>query len=198
MIGSRRDARGRRKDDRQREINTDSPSLIYSKGLAGDRGACMRGVRRSHRDSPRRRRSARRDRVHQVRKLGICSEAAGSSQGGGVVNSTGANGRPHNEPVFVSSRTQGVNLSGGLLTLRYRSGVAMKQANISLKPSGGASAVTGLISTDIFSHLAQTARGKRRFRCRCRPRPAWRARRRPSSPSGRIRRAVRSICRSRA
>jgi hypothetical protein len=57
---------------------------------------------------------------------------------------------------FVSSRSQGVNLSGGLLTLRYRSGVPMKQAIIALKPPGGASAVTGLIPTEIFSHFTHT------------------------------------------
>ena len=57
---------------------------------------------------------------------------------------------------FVSSRSQGVNLSGGLLTLRYRSAVPMNQAIIALKPPGGASAVTGLIPTEIFSHFTHT------------------------------------------
>ena len=61
---------------------------------------------------------------------------------------------------FVSSRSQGVNLSGGLLTLRYRSGVPMKQAIIALKPPGGASAVTGLIPTEIFSHFTHTGAGR--------------------------------------
>ncbi len=57
---------------------------------------------------------------------------------------------------FVSSRSQGVNLSGGLLTLRYRSGVPIKQAIIALKPPGGAAAASGLIPTEIFSHFTQT------------------------------------------
>jgi hypothetical protein len=57
---------------------------------------------------------------------------------------------------FVSSRSQGVNLSGGLLTLCYRSGVPMNQAVIALKPPGGASAAAGLIPTEIFSHFAAT------------------------------------------
>ena len=51
---------------------------------------------------------------------------------------------------------QGVNLSGGLLSLRYRSGVPMKQAIITLKPPGGSSAITGLIPTEIFSHFTDT------------------------------------------
>jgi hypothetical protein len=57
---------------------------------------------------------------------------------------------------FVTSRGDGVNLSGGLLTLRYRSGVPMKQAIIALKPSGGPSTSAGLIPTEIFTRLANT------------------------------------------
>jgi hypothetical protein len=54
---------------------------------------------------------------------------------------------------FVSSRSQGVNLSGGLLTLRYRCGVPVEQAIIALKPPRGASAGTGLIPSEIFCHF---------------------------------------------
>jgi hypothetical protein len=54
----------------------------------------------------------------------------------------------------VSTRSDGVNLSGGLLSLRYRSAAAINQALIALKPAGGAAA--GLISTEISCHLADT------------------------------------------
>jgi hypothetical protein len=57
---------------------------------------------------------------------------------------------------FVSSRTQGANLSGGLLTLRYRSSVPMSQVIITLKPSSGPPAA-GLIPSEIFSRFEDTA-----------------------------------------
>jgi hypothetical protein len=57
---------------------------------------------------------------------------------------------------FVSSRPEGVNISGGLLTLRYRSAVSAKQAMIALKPPGGAAAMAGLIPMEIFSHFDGT------------------------------------------
>ena len=50
----------------------------------------------------------------------------------------------------------GANLSGGLLTLRYRSSVPIDQAIITLKPAGSSPAATGLIPTEIFCHFANT------------------------------------------
>jgi len=61
---------------------------------------------------------------------------------------------------FVSNRSEGVNLSGGLLSLRYRSGLPMKEVIIALKPPGGASAIAGLIPTEIFSHFSDTGAGE--------------------------------------
>jgi hypothetical protein len=55
---------------------------------------------------------------------------------------------------FVSPRPQGVNLSGGLLTFRYRSAGPSGQAVIDLKPVGGVPA--GLIPTQVFTHLDDT------------------------------------------
>jgi hypothetical protein len=57
---------------------------------------------------------------------------------------------------FVPSSSQGANLSGGLLSLRYRSFVAIDKAVITLKPVGSATAVEALIPTQIFCHLAST------------------------------------------
>jgi hypothetical protein len=57
---------------------------------------------------------------------------------------------------FVSTRTEGVNLSGGMMRLGYRSRVAMKEVTIALKPPGGPAALAGLIPTEIFSHFADT------------------------------------------
>jgi hypothetical protein len=57
---------------------------------------------------------------------------------------------------FVSSRAQGVNLSGRRLALGYRTGVPVKQAIITLKPPGGSSVLAGLIPTEIFTHLKET------------------------------------------
>jgi hypothetical protein len=55
---------------------------------------------------------------------------------------------------FVSPRAQGVNLSGGLVTLRYRSAGALGPAVIDLKPPGGVA--PGLIPTQLFTHLDDT------------------------------------------
>jgi hypothetical protein len=57
---------------------------------------------------------------------------------------------------FVSTRPDGVNLSGGRLSLRYRSAMPVTEAIIALKPPGGTSASAGLIPTEIFSHFAAT------------------------------------------
>ena len=57
---------------------------------------------------------------------------------------------------FVPNGPQGVNLSGGLLTLRYRSSVPIDQAIITLKPAASATAVEGLIPTQIFCHFGGT------------------------------------------
>jgi hypothetical protein len=57
---------------------------------------------------------------------------------------------------FISPRSQGVNLSGGLLSLRYRSTAPLQPAIIALKPPGGPSSVAGLIPTEIFSHFVDT------------------------------------------
>ena len=57
---------------------------------------------------------------------------------------------------FVPSSPHGANLSGGLLTLRYRSSVPIDQAIITLKPVGSSPAANGLIPTEIFCHFANT------------------------------------------
>ena len=57
---------------------------------------------------------------------------------------------------MVSSRSDGVNLSGGLLVLRYRSATPINEAIIALKPAGGPTAVAGLIPTEISCHFADT------------------------------------------
>ncbi len=57
---------------------------------------------------------------------------------------------------FVSTSPDGLNLSGGLLSLRYRSAVPMDQAIITLKPVGNPSIVARLIPTEIFTHFADT------------------------------------------
>jgi hypothetical protein len=56
----------------------------------------------------------------------------------------------------VSTRSDGVNVSGGLLYLRYRSAAAIDQALIALKPAGGPTVVAGLIPTEISCHFADT------------------------------------------
>ncbi len=57
---------------------------------------------------------------------------------------------------FVPGSPHGVNLSGGLLTMRYRSSVPIDRAIITLKPAGTSPAVEGLIPTEIFCHFAAT------------------------------------------
>ena len=51
---------------------------------------------------------------------------------------------------------KGVNLSGGLLRLRYRSSEALDPVIIELKPSGNPPASAGLIPNQIFTHMAAT------------------------------------------
>jgi hypothetical protein len=57
---------------------------------------------------------------------------------------------------LVSNRPDGVNLSGGLLTLGYRSAVPIDQAIIALKPAGTPTAVAGLIPTEVSCSFADT------------------------------------------
>jgi hypothetical protein len=57
---------------------------------------------------------------------------------------------------FVSGRPDGVNLSGGLLSIRYRSSEPIGPAIIALKPLAKSSAETGLIPNQIFTHFADT------------------------------------------
>jgi hypothetical protein len=56
---------------------------------------------------------------------------------------------------FVQSGAKGVNLSGGVLSLRYRSAGPAATAVIDLKPAT-APADAGLIPTQIFTHFADT------------------------------------------
>jgi hypothetical protein len=57
---------------------------------------------------------------------------------------------------FVSARPQGVNLSGGLLSLRYRCAGPAGSAVIDLKPAGAAAAGAGLIPSQVFARFADT------------------------------------------
>ena len=57
---------------------------------------------------------------------------------------------------FVPTRAEGVNLSGGLLTLRYRSALPMESALIALKPAGTVPAVANLIPIEINTRFADT------------------------------------------
>jgi hypothetical protein len=61
---------------------------------------------------------------------------------------------------FVPARPGGVNLSGGLLSLRYRCAVPMEASVITLKPLTSTPAAEGLIPTQIFSHFAGTDGGE--------------------------------------
>jgi len=56
---------------------------------------------------------------------------------------------------FVSSHVQGVSLSGGLLSLRYRSSHAIDRATIGFKPAAG-STVDKLIPKEVFTRFADT------------------------------------------
>jgi hypothetical protein len=57
---------------------------------------------------------------------------------------------------FVWDRPEGVNLSGGLLRLRYRSAIHLGPAVLDLKPAGPTPEATGVIPTQIFTSLAET------------------------------------------
>jgi hypothetical protein len=56
----------------------------------------------------------------------------------------------------VSSAPSGMNLSGGLLSLRYRSSAPSLDALITLKPSSNPLAAGGSIPTELFTRLADT------------------------------------------
>jgi len=58
---------------------------------------------------------------------------------------------------FLPPGPDGVDLSGGVLTLRYRSGAAAGPALIQLKPKGRDPSAPGLIAKEIFINLAATA-----------------------------------------
>ena len=64
-----------------------------------------------------------------------------------------------------------MNLSGGLLSLRYRSADPMDRAIITLKPTATARRSRGLIPTEIFTRFAATAAARQEIRSPCRPRP---------------------------
>jgi hypothetical protein len=57
---------------------------------------------------------------------------------------------------FIPTSTRGVNISGGLLSLRYRSTEPIEPAQIELKPTGGAPVEGDLISREISVRFAAT------------------------------------------
>jgi hypothetical protein len=57
---------------------------------------------------------------------------------------------------LVSTHPEGVNLSGGMLELRYRSSTSIDDTIIALKRAGDPTFVAGLIPTEVFSHFADT------------------------------------------
>jgi hypothetical protein len=57
---------------------------------------------------------------------------------------------------FVSSRPSGVNLSGGVLTIRYRCSGPIEPALIALKPAGHDPAATSLIPKELFVRFGET------------------------------------------
>lgn len=57
---------------------------------------------------------------------------------------------------FVPDRPEGVNLSGGLLRLRYQTAGPIGPAVLELKPAGTTPEAAGIIPTQIFTHLADT------------------------------------------
>jgi hypothetical protein len=61
---------------------------------------------------------------------------------------------------FVSTRPGGVNLSGGVLSIRYRSGRPIDPAIIALKPVGSDPATTTLIPKELFARFADTNGGE--------------------------------------
>ncbi len=58
---------------------------------------------------------------------------------------------------FIPPGADGIDLSGGVLTLRYRSDLAAGPVSIQLKPKGRDPSAPGLISKEIFASLATTA-----------------------------------------
>jgi hypothetical protein len=57
---------------------------------------------------------------------------------------------------FVWNRPDGVNLSGGLLRLRYRSAIPLGPMVLDLKAAGPNPKATGIIPTQIFTYLGDT------------------------------------------
>jgi hypothetical protein len=57
---------------------------------------------------------------------------------------------------FVPSDPQGVNLSGGLLSIRYRSQEPLAQALIALKPAGSAVSSARIIPSEIYARFLDT------------------------------------------
>jgi hypothetical protein len=57
---------------------------------------------------------------------------------------------------FVSTRPNGANLSGGVLTIRYRCAGPIDPAIIALKPSGHDPATTSLIPKELFVRFGET------------------------------------------
>lgn len=57
---------------------------------------------------------------------------------------------------FVSSRTDGVSLSGGLLSIRYRSTEPIDRAIVCFKPTGDTPAEVGLIPKEVFARFQDT------------------------------------------
>src|SRR5262249_49940205 len=65
---------------------------------------------------------------------------------------------------FVPVRAGGVNLSGGLLSLGYRSARPIDQVVIALKPAGGTAGVSRLVPTASSSLFAATGGGEQELR----------------------------------
>jgi hypothetical protein len=61
---------------------------------------------------------------------------------------------------FVPKKGAGVNLSGGLLRLRYRSTTPLDPAIIELKPMGSVPDTAGLIPRELFTRFGVTERGE--------------------------------------
>ncbi|QEH39253.1 hypothetical protein OJF2_78680 (plasmid) [Aquisphaera giovannonii] len=62
---------------------------------------------------------------------------------------------------FVAKDQGGLNLSGGLLTLRYRSKQVIPKATIALKAVAGPTPLPGVIPTELSTRLAETGEGER-------------------------------------
>jgi hypothetical protein len=65
---------------------------------------------------------------------------------------------------FVWNRPEGVNLSGGLLRLRYRSAIPLGPVVLDLKPAGPTPKATGIIPTQILTNLAETGDRQKELR----------------------------------